>query len=129
MENFKIFKRKPYSYRIPCINGTITEKIGISEWLISDNGRVVLKHYNQDNVLISEKDVNLHWKGRSGSEYKFLGIPTGPYVHRLVAINFLDNPGQCKYVEHIDNNRENNNVLNLRWTAKRSIKPGPKKVN
>jgi len=127
MENFKIFKRKPYNYRIPCINGTITEKIGISEWLISDNGRVILKHYNQDNVLISEREVNQFWKGRAGSEYKFLGIPTGPYVHRLVAIHFLDNPGQCKYVEHIDNNRENNNVLNLRWTAKRSIKPGPKK--
>jgi hypothetical protein len=129
MENFKIFKRKPLHYRIPTINGTKTEMIGITEWLISDQGTIIIKHYRDDNSLISERQVNQFWKGRAGSEYKLLGIPTGEYVHRLVAINFLDNPGQFKFVEHIDNNRENNNVLNLVWVQKPTIKPGPRKGN
>ena len=47
-----------------------------------------------------------------------LGIPTGEYVHRLVAQNFMENPNQLRFVEHIDGDRENNHVDNLQWTAK-----------
>lgn len=36
-------------------------------------------------------------------------------VHRLVAISFIPNP-ECKpMVDHIDRNRQNNSVSNLRW--------------
>ena len=38
-------------------------------------------------------------------------------VHRLVAIVFLSNPKNLPIVDHIDNNRQNNNVLNLRWVT------------
>jgi hypothetical protein len=36
-------------------------------------------------------------------------------IHQLVAIAFIDNPDHKIYVDHIDNNRENNNIGNLRW--------------
>lgn len=36
-------------------------------------------------------------------------------IHRLVAIAFIENPNDYKFVDHIDNNRTNNNVSNLRW--------------
>jgi hypothetical protein len=36
-------------------------------------------------------------------------------IHRLVALTFIDNPDEKPSVDHIDNNRTNNNVRNLRW--------------
>ena len=50
-------------------------------------------------------------------------------IHRLVAIAFHDNPLGLSDVDHIDEDKLNNNYENLRWlshsdNAKRSIKPG-----
>lgn len=39
------------------------------------------------------------------------------YVHRLVALHFIDNPEGKTQVDHIDRNRENNTVENLRWVS------------
>lgn len=46
-------------------------------------------------------------------------ITISKHVHRLVAKAFLDEPEneeQC-WVDHIDGNRSNNNVENLRWVT------------
>jgi hypothetical protein len=37
------------------------------------------------------------------------------YIHRLVALYFLDNPNDYNEVNHIDGNKGNNHVENLEW--------------
>lgn len=38
-------------------------------------------------------------------------------VHRLVAEEFIPNPDILGYVDHIDNDKTNNHVNNLRWVT------------
>ena len=43
------------------------------------------------------------------------GIKTREYVHRLVAIAFVENPHKAPFINHKDNNPTNNNAENLEW--------------
>lgn len=55
-------------------------------------------------------------------------------VHRLVAESFIPNPKHKAFVDHVDHNRLNNNVTNLRWVTRqqnnwnRSKKPNSSSV-
>lgn len=40
------------------------------------------------------------------------------YLHRLVAIQFLDNLDNLSQVNHIDGNKLNNSITNLEWCTK-----------
>ena len=40
-------------------------------------------------------------------------------VHRLVAITYIPNPNNLPEIDHIDTDRQNNNVNNLRWCTRK----------
>ena len=46
-------------------------------------------------------------------------VHTAHLVHRLVAIHYIQNPDNISCVDHIDRNRHNNHISNLRWVTPR----------
>lgn len=38
-------------------------------------------------------------------------------IHRLIAFHFIPNPDNKKFIDHIDGDRTNNSIENLRWCS------------
>lgn len=64
---------------------------------------ILSQFYNIDKYLC----VNLYKKGKL-KQVK---------VHRIVAFEFILNPENKKTINHIDGNKENNNINNLEWST------------
>ena len=83
---------------------------------ISNYGNVKSFHKNKDGKamkLYTEKLNHTNYKGltlvnKEGNKKQFR-------VHRLVAEHFIENKDNKRFVNHIDNNGETNNVNNLEW--------------
>ena len=82
------------------------------KYQVSNEGRIwSIKR----QIYLKQKDVNGYKKVclmAINGKKKF------EYVHRLVALAFLDNPNGYPEVDHIDRDRGNNNLENLRWVSK-----------
>jgi hypothetical protein len=86
---------------------------GETNYFICKNGEVFSKKSN--SVL---KGVVL----KTGYVKVVLSNRKQKYIHRLVAETFIDNPLNLPFVNHIDENTQNNNVNNLEWvTHKQNI--------
>jgi hypothetical protein len=85
---------------------------------ISNKGRVKsIERYSIQKHLIAEKFLHIA-HSQSGYCDVSLYIDGKRYhrkIHRLVAETFIPNPNNLPEVDHIDTNKDNNCVENLRW--------------
>ena len=81
-------------------------------YVISNLGRIRSTSGQYTGRILSPTD--------NGKGYKIVGLSKNGnrqnhYVHRLIAIAFIDNPNNFKEINHIDENQSNNCPSNLEW--------------
>ena len=83
------------------------------DYKICSNGDVISCRFNKEKIL--KPRIN-----RNG--YLFVGLWNNKQkhflIHRLIAIYFIDNPNNYDYVDHINRNKRDNRIENLRWITK-----------
>lgn len=104
--------------------------IGYEDYQISNKGRVIAKEKKvrythaitkKEHFRTTEKKfLKVYLNNRTG--YKFVQLYKDKKsknfnIHRLVAINFLNNHDNLDQVNHIDGNKHNNTVENLEWCS------------
>lgn len=92
-----------------------------NEYQVSNLGNVKSLERFVNGVLGSKRKI----KGRllkpnigtNGYRYVVLTNMKTKYIHRLVADNFIENPQKLSDVDHIDENKLNNKLNNLRFLS------------
>jgi hypothetical protein len=79
----------------------------IEGYSISNFGNV---RNDKTNKILKQFDTGTGYKGITINNKRFR-------VHRLVGEAFIPNPSNKPCIDHIDNNRINNNANNLRWVT------------
>lgn len=82
---------------------------GYPNYLVYEDGRVFSK---KSRKMIKPRNM--------GAGYKAIylcnnGDKKQVSIHRLVALHYIDNPNNYPQVDHIDRDKTNNDVSNLRW--------------
>ena len=80
-------------------------------YILYSTGKVFSKKKNRFLVPLNNGDgyfkVNIWYAGVSKQEY----------IHKLIADAFLENTNNHRYIDHIDRDKTNNDVSNLRWCS------------
>lgn len=86
------------------------------KWKVSNYGRFVRCLPNEERPM---KDYTVNGYYAISIKQRVNGKKTKRYTHKLVAQAFLDKREDDLYVIHLDYDKENNHVSNLKWATKR----------
>ena len=102
----------------------------IIELHLNENGFEDLKHYEGLYKINQNGEVWSCWynkimKPQEKEGYLCLNLKRSDrkhkcYIHRLLAIQYIENPDNLPEIDHIDRNRQNNSLSNLRWVDKKT---------
>lgn len=84
---------------------------GFPAYAVSTHGQV--KNVVEDKLLKQSKHNKGYLKVSLTNDEGYAYL----YVHRLVLQHFVNNPDGKKQADHIDGDRTNNHVSNLRWAT------------
>jgi hypothetical protein len=90
---------------------------GYEDYSVSTWGRVRRDTFGQGVKQKKTIQPSIHKKGYLQIILSINGKRIIKKLHRLVAITFLPNPDNLPEVDHIDDNKKNNNVNNLKWST------------
>ena len=82
------------------------------DYLIYEDGRIWSKYGKGKFLKQNPNDGYLYVKLCKD------GKPKTMSVHRLLGNAYIPNPENKREIDHIDNNRQNNNISNLRWVTR-----------
>jgi hypothetical protein len=71
----------------------------------------------RNKITLQLLKPNLSEKGYQVVYFRTLGIKRKKKVHRLVAEAFIPNLQNKPQINHIDGNKQNNNIHNLEWVT------------
>ena len=88
-------------------------------YFVSNTGKVKSTHNHRNIILSPRRNATGYYFVNLYDEYRKM---KSIKIHRLVAKAFMPNPNNLPQVNHIDEDKANNNVLNLEWcTAQQNM--------